>query len=114
MKKAGTGGSRIDERERLRLEWEALWDEPMPVMKPPVKVVIVPVSDGFAEKVSANLETVIVSEPNGVTTIERPRANPNHVTVMVDSVREVDAYGRPVWPSGGCQHEYNPLDALKR
>jgi hypothetical protein len=112
MKKAGT----VDERERLRLEWEALWDEPMPVMKPPVAVVIVPVSDGFAEKAAANPSEVkvVVREPNGVTTVERPKANPNHVRVMVDSVREVDAYGRPVWDKATCVHEYNPLDALKR
>jgi hypothetical protein len=114
MKNVGSGP--IDERERLRLEWEALWDEPMPVMKPPVAVVMVPVSNGFAEKASANPDEVRVSvrEPNGVTTVERPRANPNHVRVMVDHVREVDAQGRPIWPTVGAVHAYDPLDALKR
>jgi hypothetical protein len=42
----------------------------------------------------------------------RPQPNPQHVTVKVDDVREVDANGRPVWPKAGAIHEYNPLDRI--
>jgi hypothetical protein len=116
MKKAGTGGGRIDERERLRLEYEAMWLEPMPVMKPPVPVVVVPLTDADAAVVAANPESVRVSarRDDGVSVLMRPRANPNHVRVMVDHVREVDGDGRPVWPTSDAIHVYDPLDALKR
>ena len=48
----------------------------------------------------------------GTTILERPAPNPNHVTVRIDYVREVDAHGRPVYPEGRVVSEYNPLDRL--
>jgi hypothetical protein len=96
------------------LKYDASWND-MPPIKLAVPVVTVPVSNGFAEKVAANPDEVRVSvrEPNGVTTIERPQGNPNHVAVRVDLVREVDADGRPIWEKAGAVHEYNPLNSLK-
>jgi hypothetical protein len=66
----------------------------------PVWVLVVPVSDEFAEKVRASpAEAVRVSVrgEDGVTTIYRPMGNPLRVKLGVVPVSEVDAEGRPVW-----------------
>jgi hypothetical protein len=77
----------------------------------PEPEVLVKVIGPTAVKVRANPSEVFVGvrEPNGVTTMER---NPRHVTVLVDHVREV-VDGRPVYPTAGAVHVYNPIDALK-
>jgi hypothetical protein len=104
----------ISLEERKRRLYERLKKGFAPV--PKADVVVVPVSGGFAEKVRANPDGLRLSVRgyDGITSIERPRTNPLHVTVVVDRVREVDALGRPVWDRPGAVHEYNPLDALTR
>jgi hypothetical protein len=84
--------------------------------KPKVAIVTLPVSPKIAAAVSANPESVRVSArgADGIAVIEGPKGNLNHVTVRVDLVSEVDAQGRPVWPTAGAVHQYNPLDALGR
>jgi hypothetical protein len=100
--------------EEATRRYEELISNPRYVKKP-VAVVTVPVSDADAEIVRSGPESVSLHarRKDGVLAVVRPARNPNHVEVMVDWVREVDACGRPVWPKGGAQHEYNPLDALK-
>jgi hypothetical protein len=80
--------------------------------KPTVAVVTVPVSNKVAQVVKANPESVRISarDNDGVSVFERPQHNSARVTVMVEHVREVDANGRPVWPS--VVHEYDPLSRL--
>jgi hypothetical protein len=87
-----------------------------PAKPKPVAVMSVPVSDGFAAKAAARPEDVrmFVRAEDGTTAVERPRPNPQRVTVRVDLVAEVDADGRPVWGRGGVVHEYDPLAALRR
>ncbi len=98
--------------ERKRLLYESL-KQPFPKAKPKVDVLTIPVSPDFAQKAAANPEDVrVFVRANGVTAVERPKANPLHVKVLVNSVQEVDANGRPVWPKAGAEHEYNPLDRL--
>jgi hypothetical protein len=99
--------------EKKRLLYEKL-AQGFPRDKPAVDVLTAPVSPAFAEKAKANTAGVrlVVCGADGVTTIERPKANPNRVTVLVNSVQDVDAYGRPIWPKAGAEHEYNPLDRL--
>jgi hypothetical protein len=84
--------------------------------KPKVPVVTLPVSPKIAEAVRTNPESVRVSArgADGIAVIEGPKGNPNHVTVRVDLVSEVDAEGRPVWPMAAAVHQYDPLDALGR
>lgn len=105
----------MTEAERLALDrrYEELINNPRYV-KQPVAVVSLPVSAADAEVIRAAPESVRVSarRRDGVTMLMRPAANPNHVTVRVDQVREVDAFGRPVWDRPGVQHEYNPVDRL--
>jgi hypothetical protein len=66
----------------------------------PVWVLVVPVSDEFAEKVRASpAEAVRVSVrgDDGVTTMYRPKPNSLRAKLGVVQVREVDEEGRPVW-----------------
>jgi len=90
----------MTKEERLALDrrYEELINNPR-FVKQPVSVVTVPVSDSFAVKAKAKPENVrvTVTDTEGVTFIERPKPNPNHVKVLVNCVREVDGYGRPVW-----------------
>jgi hypothetical protein len=74
-------------------------------------VVSVPVSDGFAEKVRHDPRSLRlwVRGQDGAAAVERPKANPQHVTVRVDLVQEVDAAGRPIWDSGGAVSNYDPI-----
>jgi hypothetical protein len=101
------------ERKRMLMEWvrspEFFAPEPAPL-----KVVTIPLTDADAAVVKANPESVRVSarREDGVSVLMRPHANPLHVRVMVDSVREVDAQGRPIWPTGGAISNYNPYDRL--
>jgi hypothetical protein len=82
----------------------------------PTPVLTVPVSKHLAEAVEANPGSVRVSARgrDGRHRVEGPQANPQHVTVRVDLVREVDQHGRPVYDRGGVVSDYNPLDALRR
>ena len=104
-------------REEAWLRFEEKLRQPIPLAKPkPVAVLVVPVSDKIAAAAKASPETVRVSarDVNGLHIVEGPRRNPQHVTVCVDWVREVDASGQPIWGRSGAVHEYQPLDALRR
>lgn len=86
-----------------------------PRRKPkPVPVVAVPVSDTIAEAVKANPGSVRIAarDTRGVSRVEGPCCNPQHVTVRVDWVSEVDAQGRPIYAERRVVSEYNPLDRL--
>jgi hypothetical protein len=87
---------------------------PPPIKPAPTRVLTVPVSERAAAAVKANPEEVriVARASDGTTILERPAPNPNHVTVRIDYVREVDAHGRPVYPEQRVVSEYNPLDRL--
>jgi endonuclease YncB( thermonuclease family) len=87
---------------------------PPPIKTAPTRVLTVPVSERAAAAVKANPEDVriVAKASDGTTILERPAPNPHHVTVRVDSVREVDTHGRPVYPEHTVVSEYNPLDRL--
>jgi len=108
------GGEALTLEERKRRLYERIAKGY--ALPPKADVVVVPVSGRFAEKVRANPEGLRLSVRggDGVTTIERPNArNDLHVKVLTDRVEKVDANGRPIWePTGGAEHEYNPLDRL--
>ena len=74
-------------------------------------VTIVPISERVAQVAKANPEGVRISarDGDGVTVFEKPQLNAR-VTVMVEHVQEVDAQGRPVWPS--VVSEYDPISRL--
>jgi archaeosine-15-forming tRNA-guanine transglycosylase len=80
----------------------------------PTPVAIVPISERVAEVVKANPETVRISArgADGVTVFEKAQLNPARVTVMVEAVQEVDAKGRPVWPSVVIDSDYDPISRL--
>jgi hypothetical protein len=85
--------------------------------EPTVSLVSVPVPLEDAKDIANNAENVGLTyrrRDDGVNVIVKPMRNPLNVTVMVDQVTGVDAYGRPVYLKSGAIHEYNPLDALKR
>jgi hypothetical protein len=77
----------------------------------PTPVAIVPISERVAQVAKANPEGVRISarDGDGVTVFEKPQLNAR-VTVMVEHVQEVDAQGRPVWPS--VVSEYDPISRL--
>jgi hypothetical protein len=87
---------------------------PPPIKPTPTRVLTVPISERAAAAVKANPEDVriVAKASDGTTILERPAPNPHHVTVRVDSVREVDAHGRPVYPEQRVVSDYNPLDGL--
>lgn len=100
-------------REDLDRRYEELINNPRYVKKP-VAVVSLPVSAADADVIRAAPETVRLTarRSDGVSVLMRPAANPNHVKLRVDLVREVDALGRPVWDQPEVQHQYNPIDRL--
>jgi hypothetical protein len=104
-----------EEFEALEREFEEQMATPLPMAKPKVAVVTVPLSAGDAAVVAKNPESVRVSarREDGVSLLMRPVPNAL-VKVCVEQVQEVDGWGRPVWPKAGAVHEYNPLDALRR
>ena len=73
---------------------------------------VVPISERVAQAVKANPESLRISarDGDGVTVFEKPQLNYARVTVMVEHVQEVDANGRPVWPS--VVSEYDPISRL--
>jgi hypothetical protein len=87
---------------------------PPPIKPTPTRVLTVPISERAAAAVKANPEDVriVAKASDGTTILERPAPNPHHVTVRVDSVREVDAHGRPIYPEQRVVSDYNPLDGL--
>jgi hypothetical protein len=87
---------------------------PPPIKPTPTRVLTVPISERAAAAVKANPEDVriVAKASDGTTILERPAPNPHHVTVRVDSVREVDADGRPIYPEQRVVSDYNPLDGL--
>jgi putative intracellular protease/amidase len=113
----------LEECERRCVEatrrYEELINNPRYVKKP-VAVVTMPVSEADAKKVQADPESLRLHtrRQDGVSAVIAPLGfaplGDRHVRVRVDWVREVDAQGRPVWDQPGAQHEYNPLDALKK
>jgi hypothetical protein len=78
----------------------------------PIVEVVVKVVGPTAEKVRDNPSGLFVGvrDSGGVTTFER---DPRHVTVLAQRVLEVDGEGKPVYPTSGATHVYDPLDALK-
>src|SRR5262249_25851256 len=80
----------------------------------PMVVAVVPVSQRVAGGGKGNPENVRGSARggDGISVIEKPRRNPQNVTVMVDYVREVDANGRPVWDRPGVVSDYDPYSRL--
>jgi hypothetical protein len=82
--------------------------------KPRVPVVSVPVAPRVAQAAKANPESVrvIAREEDGVSVFSGPQGNPLNVKVMVEYVREVDADGRPVWPSAEVETDYDPMSRL--
>jgi hypothetical protein len=93
-----TEEERLERKRKRRLyEWLASPDFLKPDPKP-VKVVTIPLADADAAVVKANPDSVRVNarRDDGVSVLMRPYDNPRRVTVMVDSVREVDANARPV------------------
>jgi hypothetical protein len=103
-------------REEFERRDKAFWERiktPIPLAKPKVAVLTVPVPDNFVG-VDPNSVVVHGKRDDGVVVIGRPQANPLHVTVRIDLVRDVDGDGRPVWPQAGAVSAYDPLDALKR
>jgi hypothetical protein len=104
-----------EEFEALEREFEEQMATPLPRAKPKVAVVTVPLSEKDAAVIAANPESVRVSarREDGVGVLMKPAPN-SVVKVCVEQVREVDEWGRPIWPKAGAVHEYNPLDALKR
>jgi hypothetical protein len=95
--------------------WLLTMDPPRRKPKP-VPVVSVPVSEKIADAVKTNPGSVRVTarDADGVSRFEGPLRNPQHVTVRVDLVQEVDANGRPVYHDrGGVVSEYNPIDRLR-
>lgn len=81
----------------------------------PTPVAIVPISERVAQAVKANPESVRISarDSDGVTVFEKPQSSAR-VTVRVEYVQEVDANGRPVWPSASVASEYDPISKFVR
>jgi hypothetical protein len=103
-------------REEFEIRDKAFWERikiPIPPAKPKVAVLTLPVTEDFT-RVDPESVRVHGQRDDGVVVVVRPPVNPLHVTVRVDWIREVDSDGRPIWPQGGAQHEYDPLAALKR
>jgi hypothetical protein len=100
--------------EELKRRLEESLAKPYLRAKPAVDVLTIPVSRTLAERARANPSGVRVAVvgSGGPAVFEPPKPNPNHVKVLVNSVTEVDANGRPIWPKAGAEHEYNPLDRL--
>lgn len=104
----------FEDAEREYQEWMAT---PIPKAKPkPVAVVSVPVSDKDAEVIASNPESVRVSarRADGVTVLAKPESNSLNVTVRTDLVRDVNAYGQPVWDEPGVVSDYHPWQGLRR
>jgi hypothetical protein len=109
-------GGRPMTREEFERRDKAFWERiktPIPLAKPKVAVLTVPVPDDWTRVDPASIR-VHGRRDDGVVVMARPPVNPLNVTVKIELVREVDAEGRPVWPTAEAKHEYNPLDALKR
>ncbi len=99
-----------EEKKRLLCEKLA---KGFPRDKPAVEVVTVPVSPTDAEVIRRKPESLRLhaQRKDGVTVLMQPLRN-DRVTVLVNQVREVDAYGRPIWAKSGATDEYDPLDRL--
>jgi hypothetical protein len=98
--------------EKKRLLYEKL-AQGFPRDKPKVDFVTVPINPTDAEVIRRRPESLRLhaQRDDGVTVLMRPLQR-DHVKILVDRVAEVDAYGRPIWPKAGAEHEYNPLDRL--
>jgi hypothetical protein len=85
-------------REEFERRDKAFWERiktPIPLAKPKVAVLSLPVPDDWT-RVDPKSVVVHGRREDGVVVIGRPQANPLHVEVKIDWVREVDADGRPV------------------
>src|SRR5215510_5168563 len=93
-----------EEKKRLLCEKLA---QGFPRDKPAVEVVTVPVAAADAEVIRRKPESLRLhaQRQDGVSVLMRPLRN-DRVTVLVNEVREVDAFGRPIWPKAGATHEY--------
>lgn len=110
-KNGGIGREGVQELLRTNPAFAEAFRKVMEYRSEPEPEVLIKVTGPTAVKARDNPAEVFVGVrvPNGPTVMER---NPNHVRVLIDQVREV-VDGRPVYPTAGVVHAYDPFDALK-